>query len=197
MTFEPPVTPLQLKGGLQITQEVGMNFTVAKSVEILERTPEVLTALLQNLSSDWISVNEGGNTWTAHGVVAHLITGEKTDWIPRMEIILSDKKDKRFVPFDQLGHVSESNGKSLKELLEEFKSLRKKNVEILRSRKLTAKDLAKTGIHPELGKVKLSQHLATWVVHDLDHLSQIARVMGKQYLEDVGPWVQYLKVLRQ
>ena len=174
-----------------------MNFTVTKSIEILERTPEVLTALLQNLSSDWISVNEGGNTWTAHGVVAHLINGEKTDWIPRMEIILSDKKDKRFAPFDQLGHVSESRGKSLKQLLDEFKSLRKKNVEILRSRKLTAKDLAKTGIHPEFGEVKLSQHLATWVVHDLDHLAQISRVMGKQYKEDVGPWVEYLKVLRQ
>jgi hypothetical protein len=45
--------------------------------------------------------------------------------------------------------------------------------------------------------VTLGQLLATWVVHDLNHVAQIARVMGRQYTEAVGPWIEYLPLLRQ
>lgn len=41
---------------------------------------------------------------------------------------------------------------------------------------------------PNLGTVTLRQLLATWVVHDLRHVRQIARVMAKQYAAGVGPW---------
>ena len=57
-------------------------------------------------------------------------------------------------------------------------------------------DLSKTGIHPSFGEVTLTQLLATWVAHDLDHISQISRVMAKQYAGHVGPWIEYLKILR-
>ena len=64
-----------------------MNFTLPKSIEILERTPDVLITMLQNISSDWSSNNEGGETWSVYDIVGHLIHAEKTDWIFRMEII--------------------------------------------------------------------------------------------------------------
>lgn len=173
-----------------------MNFDLAKSIEVLERTPDVLIVMLQNISADWTSNNEGIETWSVYDIIGHLIEGEKTDWIPRMEIILSDKLDKTFEPFDRFAQIETSKGKSLTELLKEFKGLRKKNLEHLRSKKLTTKDYEKKGIHQDFGEVTISQLLSTWTVHDLNHIAQISRVMAKQYKVEVGPWIKYLKILQ-
>ncbi|MGZ5135674.1 MAG: DinB family protein [Flavitalea sp.] len=173
-----------------------MNFDLAKSIEVLERTPDVLIVMLQNIAADWTSNNEGIETWNVYDIIGHLIEGEKTDWIPRMEVVLSDKPDKTFEPFDRFAQVEASKGKSLTELLDEFKGLRKKNLEHLRSKKLTTKDYEEKGIHPTFGEVTISQLLSTWTVHDLNHIAQISRVMAKQYKVEVGPWIKYLKILQ-
>ncbi|MEO6613227.1 MAG: DinB family protein [Chitinophagaceae bacterium] len=173
-----------------------MNFTIERSVEILERTPAVLDTLLRGISADWTQPNEGPDTWSVYDIIGHLIHGEKTDWIPRLEIILSENKDKAFIPFDRFAQFTQSKGKSLTQLLEEFKQWRAKNVEILLSKNIDQVKLEKKGIHPAFGEVTLAQLLAAWVVHDLNHITQISRVMAKQYKTDAGPWVEYLKILQ-
>lgn len=173
-----------------------MNFELNKSVELLERTPMVLETLLDGLSEEWTSVNEGEKTWSAYDVVGHLIHGETTDWIQRIKIILDENSDKKFKPFDRFAQFEESKGKPLKELLAEFKLLRATNILELRSLSINESLLTKEGIHPAFGKVTLKQLLATWTAHDLSHLAQISRVMAKQYKEDVGPWVNYLSILK-
>jgi hypothetical protein len=125
--------------------------------------------------------------------MGHLIHGEKTDWVPRMMIIL-DGKDKKFTPFDRFAQFEESKGKTLAGLLAEFTNLRSKNLSKLKKLNLTDEELNKTGIHPEFGEVTLRQLLATWVVHDLGHINQISRVMAKQYEEEIGPWFKYFSV---
>lgn len=173
------------------------NFSLDKTIEILERTPEILKTILVGISDDWISANEGGETWTIFDVIGHLVHGEKTDWIPRMEIILSDLPDKTFPVFDRFAQFDESKGKTLNDLLSEFAELRKESIAKLKDNKLTSAQLNQTGIHPAFGEVSLAQLLSTWMVHDLDHISQISRILAKQYKEDVGPWVEYLKILKQ
>ena len=173
-----------------------MKYSLTKSLEILERTPLVLETLLSDLSDDWTMNNEGGETWSPYDVLGHLIHGENTDWVQRMEIILDEKGDKKFKPFDRFAQFEESKGKSLTDLIIEFKSSRKKNIDILKNLNLQESDLDKTGIHPAFGTVTLRQLLSTYVVHDLNHLAQIARVMANQYKEEVGPWVEYLRILK-
>ncbi len=173
-----------------------MKFDLERSIEILERTPATLKNMLQGLSDGWTSVNEGGESWSVFDIIGHLVHGEKTDWITRTEVILSDDPEKKFEPFDRFAQFRDSKGKTLAMLLEEFTTLRKKNIEKLRSRNITAIDLEKKGVHPAFGAVSLEQLLSTWVVHDLNHIAQIARVMAKQYSAEVGPWVEYLKILR-
>lgn len=174
-----------------------MEFDLDKSIEIISRTPGVLETLLDGLHNDWTQSNEGENTWSPFDVVGHLIQGEKTDWIPRMEIILSDSENKTFAPFDRFAQFEQSKGKTLTQLLEEFRKLRTANIEILKSKNLTASDLKRTAMHPALGEATLEQLLATWVVHDLGHISQITRVMSKQYKQETGPWRKYLPVLER
>jgi hypothetical protein len=173
-----------------------MKYTLPDAVAILERTPAVLDRLLRDLPAAWTSPNEGPDTWSAFDVVGHLIHGEKTDWIPRARLILSDAADKRFEPFDRFAQFEISKGKTLSQLLDEFANLREENLNTLKSWNLQESDLDKTGVHPTFGAVTLRQLLATWVAHDFTHIGQIARVMAKQYKEEVGPWVQFLGILR-
>jgi DinB superfamily len=172
-----------------------MHFNLNKSIEILERTPSTLEQLLQDVSDEWTLSNEGADTFSPFDVLGHLIHGEKTDWIPRLEIILSNKADKNFSPYDRYAQFDESKGKTTNQLLEEFKQLRQKNIAILKLKNLKEKDFSKTGIHPKFGTVTLSQLIATWTVHDLSHIAQISRVMCKQYKDEVGPWIEYLGIL--
>ncbi len=174
-----------------------MEFSLDKSIEILERTPHVLIQWTNHLSADWIMNNEGDETWSVFDVIGHLIHGEKTDWINRIEIILSKEGNKEFVPFDRFAQMEESKGKSLEQLLKEFLVVRELSLKKLKGFNLTENDYNKTGIHPKFGAVTLSQLIAAWTVHDLDHISQISRVMAKQYKEPTGPWIEFLKILRQ
>lgn len=172
-----------------------MPFQLNHALEILERTPIVITQLLSGLSKDWIYQHEGPNTWSPFDIVGHLIHGEKTDWLPRLEIILAEDTDKSFAPFDRFAQFEASKGKDLEQLLDEFKQLRRQNLARLRTKNLSREDLTRTGIHPDFGPVTLEQLLATWTVHDLNHIAQVARVMAKQYTDAVGPWQAYLGVL--
>lgn len=82
-------------------------------------------------------------------------------------------------------------------LLDEFGAARAASLAQLAGMGLTARDLARTGRHPEFGVVTLHQHLATWVAHDQTHVLQIARVLGRRLADDVGPWRAYLRVVRE
>ena len=172
-----------------------MKFEIAKSIEILERTPQVLNSLLLGISEEWLFNNEGENTWSPYDVVGHLIQGEKTDWMNRTKIILSDKENKSFEPFDRFAQMTAAK-KPINELLDEFQELRTANILALKSMAITEEKLEMAGIHPALGKATLKELLSTWVVHDLGHISQISRVMARQYQEEVGPWAQYLGILK-
>jgi len=174
-----------------------MFFDLNKSIEILERTPAVVTALLQGLSSEWLFNNEGADTWSPYDIIGHYIEGEKTDWMPRMRIILSDHDDKRFVPFNRFAQLNNDKNKPINALLNEFSEWRKNNILELREANLNEEKLNKKGIHPEFGEVTLRQLLATWVAHDLNHIHQISRVMAKQYKEEIGPWTRYISVVNR
>jgi hypothetical protein len=173
-----------------------MEFDLGHTISLLSRTPAVLKTLLGDLPETWTLRNEGENTWSAIDIVGHLIHGERTDWMPRTRMILQSGEAHTFEPFDRWGHVRESQGKSLGQLLEEFAGLRSGNLSELRALNLRQEDLERRGRHPALGVVTLSELLATWAAHDLTHLHQISRIMAHQYREAVGPWSAYLGVLR-
>lgn len=173
-----------------------MKFQIEQAIEILSKTPETVKSLLGNMSNEWIESGENKDDWNVFDVVGHLVHGEETDWIPRAEIILSQRENPVFEPFDRFAQFENSKGKTLSESLAEFAELRKKNLEILRQLNITDEDLKLKGIHPELGEVNLEQLLSTWVVHDLTHIRQIVTILAKKYSENVGVWKEYLSILK-
>jgi hypothetical protein len=172
-----------------------VEFALAAALPILERTPAVLDTLLRGIPEPWVHRTEGPDTWSPFDVVGHLIHGERTDWIPRLQIILAAGESTPFAPFDRFAHFEATRGQTLGPLLDIFAELRAGSLDSLRALALTPADLTRRGRHPAFGPVTLGQHLASWVVHDLGHIAQIARVMAKQYTDEVGPWKAYLPVL--
>jgi hypothetical protein len=173
-----------------------MQFDLSEAIPILEKTPTVIRVMLEGLNDKWIYSDEGEGTWSPFDIVGHFIHGEKTDWIPRMQIILSNNSSKRFTPFDRFAQIN-GQEQSLEDRLDEFEALRKQNIELLESAALDVDKLCLTGIHPEFGEVSLKEMLATWVVHDLNHIGQIARVMAKQYKKAIGPWTAYISIVNK
>jgi DinB superfamily len=176
--------------------EVFTGFSLNDALALLDRTPATLSTLLRGLPDTWVLRNEGRDTWSAFDIVGHLIVGERTDWMPRVRIILEKGEAGQFDPFDRLAQFKESQGKSLDQLLDDFARLRRENLAALQTLNLQHEDWSRRGKHPSLGVVTLSELVATWAVHDLTHIHQLSRVMAHQYRNAVGPWSAYLGVLQ-
>lgn len=171
-------------------------FVLEEAIDILSRTPATLDALLRDLPPDWGDANEGADTWSAADVVGHLTFSDRTNWVPRAKIILEHGESQPFAEFDRFGHVASREEHTLDSRLDEFDEVRQASLRELEALGLTAADLDRRGSHPALGGVMLRQLLAAWVAHDLDHVFQISRILARQYTDAVGPWRQYLRIVR-
>lgn len=174
-----------------------MPATLSEVTAVLTRTPGALRALLDGLPEAWLETREGEGQFSPRDVIGHLIQGEKTDWVPRIELILEAGATRPFAPFDRYGFKDALRGLSVGALLAEFQALRVANLAILERLALTPAHLTLEGRHPEFGSVTLGQLLATWAVHDLNHIGQVARVMSARYDAAVGPWKAYLGILKR
>lgn len=164
-------------------------------IRILKNTPEVLSQTLYGMSPELLNANEGPNTWSPYQVVGHLIHGEKTDWVPRIKIILGEQSNKSFTPYDRFAQNRFAQD-SIATRLDQFKALRNENIRFLLALPLGPTDFLKTGQHPELGEVTLANLLSTWAVHDLSHIVQINRTLARQFKHQMGPWPAYFSLLK-
>ena len=173
-----------------------MEHNLRHTIALLSRTPGALDALLRGLPEEWARANESGATFSAFDVVGHLVYADREDWVPRARRILEHGDSKPFDPFDRMGHVKPSEGKSLGELLDEFAAVRREKIGELLAMNLKPEDMDRRGKHPGLGSVTMGELLATWAAHDMTHLHQISRILAHQYREATGPFAEYLGVLK-
>ena len=177
-----------------------MEITLDDARFFLARTPGTLRGLVEGLPDHWLDVNEGEGTFSVRDVLGHLVSGEGdaegADWIPRLRMILEHGESRTFVAFDRTAFRERWARAGASELLDAFAAARAGSLALFDSLRLTPADLARTGRHPDFGRVTLGQLLATWVAHDFTHTSQIVRVIAKQYAEAVGPWRERLRVVR-
>ncbi len=172
-----------------------MEYSLETALPVLASTPASLEALLGGLPEPWLRSTAGGDSWSPYAVVGHLVHGERTDWIPRAVSLLDHGEAQPWEPFDRLAQQHDDQSRPIAILLQQFAALRQENLNKLRSLDLGPQHWPLTGRHPEFGTVTLGQLLATWVVHDLSHMTQITRTMAGQYADQVGPWERYLPIL--
>ena len=127
-------------------------------------------------------------------MVGHLITGEQTDWMVRTRRILERGTSVPFDRFERFAMIERDAGVSLDALVERFAELRTANLAALKEL-ISDADLDRRGLHPSLGEVTLRELIATWAVHDLDHIGQIYAGLAGSHDAAVGPWKAYLGIL--
>ena len=172
-----------------------MSDFIGETTDLLRRTPELLRVLLGGIGEEWTNTADvPADGWRPKDVVGHLITGELTDWVERTERILEHGTSMPFDRFDRFAHEGRDADASLDELVERFGTLREENLARLAGL-VSPDDLERRGLHPTLGEVTLRELLATWAVHDLDHVSQIFAGMAGSHDAEVGPWKAYLGIL--
>lgn len=174
-----------------------MEFILQEALRVLNNTPAALGALLKNIPLNWVTANEGEDTWSPYDIVGHLVHGEKVEWQARIRVLLDGKGRGKFSAFDRFAQFEESKGKTITVLLIEFEQFRNKNLQFVEGLNLTEKDLNLTALHTSLGTVTLRQLLATWAAHDLAHINQITRVMAKQYKTEIGPWIANMNIMKE
>lgn len=167
---------------------------LAETTDLLRRTPDVLRALLLGAPDRWVGTPDTAGGWRPRDVVGHLITGEMTGWLARTRRILEEGPARPFDKFDRFAMLERDRDATLDVLVERFAELRAASLQRL-SELTTDADLDRRGLHPSLGEVTLRELLATWAVHDLDHVSQIYAGMAGSHDADVGPWKAYLGIL--
>jgi hypothetical protein len=172
-----------------------MSTFMTDTVDVLGRTPAAISALLIGVPNAWTQTPDVADGWQPRDVVGHLISAEIDDWIPRVERIFEDGTSKPFDPFDRFAHVERDSGVPLDRLVERFVDLRTESLARLDELVGDEADLDRRGLHSALGEVTLRELLATWTVHDLDHVSQIFAGMAASQDAAVGPWKTYLGIL--
>ena len=177
------------------TNEQDGIFDLGEALQVLKVTPSALRALLEDLPPQWLHFQEDPDAWSPHTVLIHFIHNERQNWIPRARVLLSEVEVREFAPFPQMPENGESDERPIGDLLDEFAQLREQNLATLGEFGLTAGDYERQAEHPILGTVNLSQLLATWVVHDINHTHQITKTLAKRYRDAVGPWRKFLPIL--
>ena len=171
-----------------------MTSFIAETTDLLGRTPEVLRTLLIGLPEAWTDTPDVADGWRPRDVVGHLITGEQTDWMTRTRQILESGASRPFERFDRFAMLERDAAIPLDDLVAKFAELRGANLATL-AELVGDADLDRRGMHPSLGEVTLRELLATWAVHDLDHIAQIYAGLAGSRQADVGPWKEYLGIL--
>ena len=172
-----------------------MEFQMKQALEVLTRTPDVLSALLRGKSAAWANSRKTPESFSPVDVIGHLMHADLTNWIPRARTILDRENARTFDPFDRFAFQHLIVGKPLDKLLDEFGEVRQTSLATLGDFGIGEEQLGLSGLHPELGAVTLSNLLSTWVVHDLGHIAQIVKAMSSAYRDAVGAWRPYLSIL--
>jgi hypothetical protein len=172
-----------------------VTFALDDTLALLARTPATLREQLAGIPTAWTESRPDANNWSAYQVVCHLCYIEEHDWLVRARMILDVGTDEAFPPVDHGDQSARYAGQSLEQVLERFTALREENLAVVRPLLTDAAALDQRGLHPTLGEVTMRELLATWAVHDLNHLRQAQEAMAFRYVDEVGPWRVNLGVL--
>ncbi|HEY7331607.1 MAG TPA: DinB family protein [Candidatus Limnocylindria bacterium] len=172
-----------------------MTFDLAEARAALERGPAVLRDLVSGVPLEWLAARPTPEDWDARAVVCHLVYVEESDWLVRTRMIVEVGPGTPFPPVEHGDQTARYPGVSAAELVDRFADLRAANLGGLDTLDVGPDDLDRTGTHPTLGEVTLRQLLATWVVHDHNHLRQLQEALAAHYVDEVGPWRAHLGVL--
>jgi len=124
-----------------------------------------------------IAARPAPERWSALEVLGHLRDADRDVYLPRLDVMLTSATPA--VPdIDLCGRerVARYDGVNARELLEDWRSLRRRLV--VRLAPLGRQDWARVGVHSLRGSFPLGDMVRGWAEHDLSHRRQLALALG-------------------
>jgi hypothetical protein len=160
------------------------------AIALLEKTPRLLETLLGDLSGELLHWKPAPDRWSISEVLAHLAALEQVYAERALRMVAEDSP--AIVKYDQAGAAArgEYSRGSAGENMALFTRTRRSTLALLVG--LPASAGARTGVHSELGTIKLAQMLNEWANHDLGHLRQITELYrAHAFHPHSGPFMKY------
>lgn len=150
----------------------------------LEATPEILRALMRELSDDDARWKPGADRFSVAEVLAHLSHSEGHCYRLRLDRFMNEERPE-FEPDDAQFHLDLYRNADPEDSFDHFEEQRENNIEFLRSLPGGAGD--RKALHKEAGEITMAQMLHEWAMHDLGHIRQIAElVRARKHLAGSG-----------
>jgi len=143
-----------------------------EAAALLHAAAGAIEAELSGLPLAVLTHHPAPGEWCAHEVLGHLIEAERRGFAGRIRILL-DGNDPALQTWDQ-NEVARQRRDCEREgivLLDELVRLRAESVTLVAA--LRPDDLMRSGRHPKVGTLRVTDLLHEWVHHDRNHLRQI------------------------
>lgn len=147
-----------------------------KALRSLPKTVALLRYILQDVTQEQ-AMNSWDGEWNVVFMVCHLRDLEAA-YLHRIHMMLQEDNP-TFPANDNRAVAIERNyaGADLRTALAEFEDLRRQFITLLKT--LTDEQWERRGQHPYFGETTILTQAINNAVHDLDHIEQIARALGK------------------
>jgi hypothetical protein len=146
-------------------------FSTHRAAALLAVVPDALAAEVRALGRDGARWRPAPDAWSVAEVVGHLIEAERRGFAGRIrEILRSDDPELRAWDQAAVSAARDDRAADPVALVAELRASRLEGVGLVRT--LTADDLARSGVHPDVGALRVDELVAEWVHHDRCHLRQ-------------------------
>ena len=141
------------------------------------RAPQLLAEIIEGVDDTNLNLRPEPHKWSITEILAHLAEDELTSsWRYRQML---EYQGPELPGFDQdlwalLGDYSSWKAR---EALEMFRLLREANLRMLT--RLTPEQWQRHGIHSERGKITVQDVCRHMAAHDMNHIEQVQRILGR------------------
>jgi len=154
-------------------------------IEMLAATPEILRALMSEISDEDARWKPAPGRFSIAEVLAHLSHSEGHCYRLRLDRFMAEDRPE-LEPDDASFHLDLYRNADPEDAFDHFEDQRITNVERLRT--LTDEAGKRVALHRAAGEITLANMLYEWALHDLGHVRQVAElVRARKYLAGAGP----------
>jgi hypothetical protein len=150
-----PIPPLELK----------------EIAALIQATPQTLRQELSEVSAEIWQWRPAPGEWCINEIIGHFIEADRNGFDGRIRTILAEDKP-QLKPWDIGGAVAKRRDceRDGLDLVEELTVMRRASAQLITS--LTPDLLDRSGIHPQVGELRVADLIYEWVHHDQNHLKQ-------------------------
>jgi hypothetical protein len=140
--------------------------------------PGRLVRLIRGTSQKRLSRRPAPGKWSVKEILAHLSDTELVGGYRIRKILEKNGTPIQAFDQDEWAKAGDYKRRDPRRSLELFSALRKANLELLRS--LGPAEWKRYGLHQERGKETIAHIVRLFAGHDINHIRQIERILGRK-----------------